>query len=243
MRRPSEHLLAVGVLLSGLLWSRSLSSEQPCDKGTFREAPGQKCVPCDLCDGDHREYQRPCSATANALCRCRPGFECGGPACQRCPCPAGQMWTPQGCQNCPEGKFNNGTLDQCHPWTQCPEGIRTPGTEKTDVVCQPGPEAPFTTAAASPGVVSTKMHPTETDPGLLAFTAALVGALLLFLALLFLPCIFFRSSWAQAKFQKGPRRQPAQEVDDCTYGYPEEEEGGGSDGPFLKGELLPEKAP
>ncbi|XP_072833818.2 tumor necrosis factor receptor superfamily member 9 isoform X1 [Pogona vitticeps] len=231
----------LALLLPGLLWSRELAPKPPCEEGTFREAPWQNCVPCDLCDGDHREYERRCNGTANALCRCRPGFLCGGNACERCLCSAGQEPTAEGCRSCPKGTFNNQSHAPCRPWTRCPEGhILTPGTEKTDVVCRPGLEEPGTTAP--PGVVSTQMRSEETDSRLLAVILALLGVLLLCLVFLLLSCVFFRS-WARETFRKGPPKQLAQEVDDCVYRYPEEEEGEGSGTPCLKGELLLEKGP
>ncbi|XP_078235205.1 tumor necrosis factor receptor superfamily member 9 isoform X2 [Pogona vitticeps] len=186
----------LALLLPGLLWSRELAPKPPCEEGTFREAPWQNCVPCDLCDG---------------------------------------------CRSCPKGTFNNQSHAPCRPWTRCPEGhILTPGTEKTDVVCRPGLEEPGTTAP--PGVVSTQMRSEETDSRLLAVILALLGVLLLCLVFLLLSCVFFRS-WARETFRKGPPKQLAQEVDDCVYRYPEEEEGEGSGTPCLKGELLLEKGP
>ncbi|XP_042334490.1 tumor necrosis factor receptor superfamily member 9 [Sceloporus undulatus] len=184
----------------------------------------------------------------------------GGPAGTTPACPArtrtstrraappGTEPSPRtGCQSCPEGAFNarSRSRDPCRPFSRCPDDrILKPGTKESDVVCQPEPtRPPIPTTGVSP--IKTTAPP-ETD-GQMVPIAMSVAALLLCLLALCLSCLVFRS-WAQEKSQEGGSAchgQPAQEVDDCSYCYPEEEEGGDgcSKASGAKWELLLEKVP
>ncbi|XP_067328989.1 tumor necrosis factor receptor superfamily member 9 isoform X2 [Anolis sagrei] len=186
----------------------------PCPEGSYRD-PLEGCLPCDVCD--RRSYLRPCGPEANAVCRCPPGRECGGNTCVRCDCPNGQQPTKKGgCQRCPKGEFSNGTSGPCRPWSRCPPGLRiqTPGTEESDVVCQPELGAPTQPDPRSPS-----------RPSLVVLAVACPAAALLTCLLLVL-LLFRRWLRVQGKAQQGPFHRPAQEVDDLSFCFPEEEEGG-----------------
>ncbi|XP_054857409.1 tumor necrosis factor receptor superfamily member 9 [Eublepharis macularius] len=208
-------------LLLLLLWSRrGLGASCPNDAYL---GPNGKCFPCRTCEGE-QEYEKKCSETENAVCKCIRCGECG----------IGEKRTEEGCQSCPQGTFNDQVNGECRQWTQCPSGkIMTPGTEKKDVVCMPefkDPE-PSPTAQGS-----------DTTEGIvLTASIALITTSVLCLGFLLLFCIFF-SLWARKKlsaiFMKQPLKQPAQEVEDCSCRYPEEEEGGGCNAADLKWELL-----
>ncbi|XP_062822030.1 tumor necrosis factor receptor superfamily member 9 [Anolis carolinensis] len=206
---------------------------QACPEGSYRDPSSglEDCLPCDVCD-EGSSYLRPCGPEANAVCKCPPGRECGGNTCVRCHCPEGQEPTKDGgCQRCPEGEFSDGTSGPCRPWSRCPPGhrIQTPGMEESDVVCQPEPEGP---TVPNSGIPTTK----KMEPSTRLLPIALLAAALLSCHLVLL---FFCRLWVQGKPQEGPCRQPAQEVDDCSYCFPEEEEGdGGGEGFLTKGELL-----
>nr|XP_056721543.1 tumor necrosis factor receptor superfamily member 9 [Euleptes europaea] len=203
-----------------LLWGRR-SSRASCQKDTYL-GPNEKCFPCTICEGE-QVYEKECTETANAVCKCIRCEECG----------IGKQRTKEGCRHCPQGTFNNQVNGVCIKWTQCPsDKIMTPGTEAEDVICMPEFKGPSTAPSpTAPGSDTTEGLAITASIGL---TVAVVVSLLLF-------SIFF-SLWARMKFpaifMKFPLKSPAQEVEDCSCCYPEEEEGGGSDTSGLKGELL-----
>ncbi|XP_060115689.1 tumor necrosis factor receptor superfamily member 9 [Heteronotia binoei] len=204
-----------------LLWDQLSLAFSSCPNGTYLRANG-KCFPCKTCEGE-QAYEKECSETANAVCKC---IRCGE-------CSIGEERTEEGCQRCPQGTFNNQVNGICQEWTQCPANkITIPGTEEKDVICMPESKdtTPSPTAAGSDITVGIAIT-TSTSTIL---TAVCMGLLLLF-------CIFF-GLWAQKKFptvfKKLSLKPLVQEVEDCSCRYPEEEEGGGSDISGLKGELL-----
>ncbi|XP_044276806.1 tumor necrosis factor receptor superfamily member 9 [Varanus komodoensis] len=205
-------LLPLVLLLPGAL-GRARAEGRPCQPGTYREAPtASHCAPCRVCDGHQREYVRNCSEFADAICKCVPEYSCGEAAeeCGKCPCAPWQKQTRKGCQSCSEGMLNN------------------LAAEEEDVNCKPewkGPTQPPTNVA-------------EIDNHLIPISITLIMVLLLCVLTLLLSCVFIRFG-AQAKHLKLPHEQLAQEVDDCSYRYPEEEEGEHSKAiRGLKGELL-----
>ncbi|KAG8142412.1 hypothetical protein E2320_006322 [Naja naja] len=77
----------------------------------------------------------------------------------------------------------------------------------------------------------------ERENQLILITSAVIITIL-FATSMVLTCLFLRS-WIQKKFVKPFHGQLAQEVDECIYRYPEEEEGGSCEAPAsLKGGLL-----
>ncbi|XP_063001490.1 tumor necrosis factor receptor superfamily member 9 [Elgaria multicarinata webbii] len=218
----------VPLVLLVLLWRPCLCSG-PCEPNAFRKDPSDRyCVACRVCDGENRAYAQPCSQNADAVCRCLYGHTCveAVEECHTCHCAPGKENTDQGCQSCREGTFYNHTNGKCQPWSQCPGNkILTPGTKEKDVVCKPelkGPSQPPMDVV----VVSTKLP--EMESQLIPVSVALLLALLLFAFILLLSCLFFRSR-ALRKLLTLPHGQLAQEVDDCSYRYPEEEQGGSSE--------------
>ncbi|XP_032094324.1 uncharacterized protein LOC116523327 isoform X2 [Thamnophis elegans] len=73
---------------------------------------------------------------------------------------------------------------------------------------------------------------------ILLVTSAFIIIIALCVAFMVL-CYFFLRYWLRKKFPKPSHGQLAQEVDDCSYRYPEEEEGGSCEAlSSLKGGLL-----
>ncbi|XP_053256466.1 tumor necrosis factor receptor superfamily member 9 [Podarcis raffonei] len=228
------------LLLAFLLWRCFAAAKAGCEKGTYRDAQRQTCSPCTPCQ-DKYQYERRCSEDSDAVCKCAPEYECGDLECGSCVCGIGEEWNGAGCQECPEGKFKAWISGKCQNWTQCPANqISIPGTVKTDVVCNTTTEGP-----TKPQTWPVLTKETEQDSHLVPISIALAVALLLCVLFLVLFCIFFRS-WAREKFPavilKVPLGQLAQEVDDCSYRYPEEEEGGSNETAGLTGQLM-EKIP
>ncbi|KAM6435606.1 tumor necrosis factor receptor superfamily member 9 [Liasis olivaceus] len=225
--------LAWALLLLLLLQSRALPGLL-CPTGTFRRGAETSCRQCRVCDRN-LAYKQNCTETADAVCECAVGYSCGK-NCESCQCPLGQQRTIRGCQNCPEKTFNDQRTGECRPWRKCPDDkIWKPGTKERDVVCWFGSESPTTQSSTSLSILSTKIS--ESGSQLIPISIALVMAILSAICMLLVYTLF--RSWIQGKFLKSLHGQLAQEVDDCTYRYPEEEEGGSCEAAAsLKGELL-----
>ncbi|XP_032094323.1 tumor necrosis factor receptor superfamily member 9-like isoform X1 [Thamnophis elegans] len=204
--------------------------------GAFRPGKGQSCQQCRVCDRT-LVYKQKCTETSDARCRCAEGYSCGK-NCEACECPVGQQRTITGCQKCTPKTFNNRTTGECRPWSTCPgDRIREPGTEKRDVVCWSGSEIPTTQPSTSLPAFSTTVSEWGNDLILLV-TSAFIIIIALCVAFMVL-CYFFLRYWLRKKFPKPSHGQLAQEVDDCSYRYPEEEEGGSCEAlSSLKGGLL-----
>ncbi|XP_075928989.1 uncharacterized protein LOC142930473 [Petromyzon marinus] len=124
----------------------------PCPRGSFMDHANtkHKCLRCRSCNADAGfEEERPCSALANAECRCRPGLHCVSPDCPLCSgqplCPPGQQPGPPpeatSCIPCPPGSYSDSTSATlpCREHTRCEDsGLRTitNGTETTDTKCE-----------------------------------------------------------------------------------------------------------
>ncbi|XP_058017426.1 tumor necrosis factor receptor superfamily member 9 [Ahaetulla prasina] len=206
-----------------------------CPDGTFSPGQGEPCRQCSVCDRT-LVYKQKCTKTTDAVCECARGYSCGK-NCEACECALGQQRTITGCQNCPDKTFNDRPTGECRPWRKCPgDKIREPGTKERDVVCWSESEMPTTQPSTSLAVSSTKVS--EVGNHLILFASAFVITVFLFAACMVLAYLFFRS-WIQKKTLKPFHGQLAQEVDDCTYRFPEEEEGGSCEAPSsLKGGLL-----
>ncbi|XP_026546124.1 tumor necrosis factor receptor superfamily member 9-like [Notechis scutatus] len=228
-----RHFCALLLLL--LLLRPGVFGKVSCPRGAYRPAEGQSCRPCSVCDRT-LVYKQKCTATSNAVCECAPGYSCGK-NCEACKCELGQQRTIAGCQSCPDKTFNDQHTGECRPWRKCPGGkIQEPGTKKKDVVCWTQSEVPTSQPSTSPSVFSTKVS-SEGGNQLILTSFAFV-TILLFGACMVLAYFFLRSC-IRKKFPKPVHGQLAQEVDECIYRYPEEEEGGSCEAPAsLKGDLL-----
>ncbi|XP_066493576.1 tumor necrosis factor receptor superfamily member 9 [Tiliqua scincoides] len=234
----------LGLLLAPLLlWSRGRGlATQNCGGNSFLDPTTGKCELCRMCEGI-LEYKQRCLKTADAICQCVPMFRCGGnKTCKKCICEIGEQPTDKGkngyLQLLEEPLVLSGLTVQ--QGLLCPGNkILTNGSRTKDVKCNVASES---TTTASTVLVAISPAVTERDSHLLTISIALTVALLLCVLSLLILSIAFRA-WAQRKlltaFVKQPLGQMAQEVDDCSCRYPEEEEGGGEG---LKGELL-EKYP
>uniref|UniRef100_A0A8C7E2H0 TNFR-Cys domain-containing protein n=1 Tax=Naja naja TaxID=35670 RepID=A0A8C7E2H0_NAJNA len=205
-----------------------------CPDGTYRPAEGESCRQCSVCDRT-LVYKQNCTTTSNAVCECAPGYSCGK-NCEACECGLGQQRTIAGCRNCPEKTFNDRHTGECRPWRKCLGGkIQEAGTKERDVVCWIGSEVPTSQPSTALSIFSTKVS--ERENQLILITSAVIITIL-FATSMVLTCLFLRS-WIQKKFVKPFHGQLAQEVDECIYRYPEEEEGGSCEAPAsLKGGLL-----
>ncbi|OCT70645.1 tumor necrosis factor receptor superfamily member 9 [Xenopus laevis] len=112
-----------------------------CPGGSFMEAPNSKssCQRCKICENTF-EYNRKCTPTSNAVCKCTKGRICVGENCEKCAiyeCPEGQEITGQKCTDCPHGTFKSGGEGKCRPWTICrkPAKVVLNGTRTSDVIC------------------------------------------------------------------------------------------------------------
>uniref|UniRef100_A0A8C5WS37 TNF receptor superfamily member 9 n=1 Tax=Laticauda laticaudata TaxID=8630 RepID=A0A8C5WS37_LATLA len=230
MERPFCALLLLLLLRTGVFCKGS------CPHGTYRPAESESCRQCSVCDRT-LVYKQKCTATSNAICECAPGYSCGK-NCEACKCGLGQQRTIAGCYSCPEKTFNDRHTGECRPWRKCPGGkVQEPGTKKKDVVCWTQSEVPTSQPSTSLSVFSTKVS-SEGGNQLILISSAFVITILLFAACMVLAYFFLRS-WIRKKFLKPFHGQLAQEVDECTYRYPEEEEGGSCEAPAsLRGDLL-----
>uniref|UniRef100_A0A8D0DWE5 TNF receptor superfamily member 9 n=1 Tax=Salvator merianae TaxID=96440 RepID=A0A8D0DWE5_SALMN len=216
-----------------------LSGHSVCPKGSFSYSG--RCAVCKVCTAIQRQT-RPCGGTLDAECACKAGYQCGEHGeCGSCECAAGQERDGDGeCRGCPEGKYNDQKTGRCKPWNPCPPSqVEEPGTKTRDVICRPpsgGPSQP----PGPPNVAATQA-PGAGSLGSLPLSATLVVALLLGVLVFLLACVVFRTQ-AQgscpATILKAPLRQLAQEVDDSSCRYPEEEQGGSGEATRMKTEQL-----
>ncbi|XP_006873442.1 PREDICTED: tumor necrosis factor receptor superfamily member 6B [Chrysochloris asiatica] len=107
-----------------------------------------RCRYCNVICGEHEEEARPCSATHNRACRCRPGFFAQSGFClEHAQCPPGAGVVAPGtpsrntqCQPCPPGTFSAGSssLERCQPHRNCTAlglALNVPGSSFHDVLC------------------------------------------------------------------------------------------------------------
>ncbi|XP_047626592.1 tumor necrosis factor receptor superfamily member 6B [Phacochoerus africanus] len=108
----------------------------------------ERCRYCNVFCGEREEEARPCGATHNRVCRCRPGFFAHAGFClEHAPCPAGAgvaaLGTPSQntqCQACPPGTFsaNSSSSEQCRPHRNCTAlglAVNVPGSSFHDALC------------------------------------------------------------------------------------------------------------
>ncbi|XP_051931781.1 tumor necrosis factor receptor superfamily member 18 isoform X2 [Hippocampus zosterae] len=106
-----------------------------------------KCMPCQSCQGAHREYEEKCSSTTNAKCLCHPGFLCSDDACSQCVenmCDDGEKAVKTGpkpykCQPCRDDEYLDVKMNICRPRRNCSkEGlvVQFPGNKTHNAVCR-----------------------------------------------------------------------------------------------------------
>lgn len=108
----------------------------------------ERCRYCNVICGEREEEARPCDATHNRACRCRPGFFAHAGFClEHEPCPPGAGVTVPGtpsrntqCQPCPPGTFSasSSSSEQCQPHRNCTAlglVLNVPGSASHDAVC------------------------------------------------------------------------------------------------------------
>lgn len=108
----------------------------------------ERCRYCNVFCGEREEEARPCGATHNRVCRCRPGFFAHAGFClEHAPCPPGAgvaaLGTPSRntqCQACPPGTFSDSSSssEQCRPHRNCTAvglAVNVPGSSFHDALC------------------------------------------------------------------------------------------------------------
>ncbi|KAF0883655.1 RTEL1 helicase, partial [Crocuta crocuta] len=108
----------------------------------------ERCRYCNVICGEREEEARPCDATHNRACRCRPGFFAHAGFClEHAPCPPGAGVTVPGtasqntqCQPCPPGTFSasSSSSEQCQPHRNCTAlglVLNVPGSASHDALC------------------------------------------------------------------------------------------------------------
>ncbi|XP_074236018.1 tumor necrosis factor receptor superfamily member 4 isoform X3 [Saimiri boliviensis] len=109
---------------------------RPCEPGYYSDAvsakPCKTCTRCNLRSGS--EQKQKCTATQDAVCRCRPGTE-----------PVHSYKLGVDCAPCPPGHFSSGDNQPCKPWTNCTlagKSTQQPASNSSDAVCEDrGPPA------------------------------------------------------------------------------------------------------
>ncbi|XP_074236019.1 tumor necrosis factor receptor superfamily member 4 isoform X4 [Saimiri boliviensis] len=90
--------------------------------------------PSGPCSGSGSEQKQKCTATQDAVCRCRPGTE-----------PVHSYKLGVDCAPCPPGHFSSGDNQPCKPWTNCTlagKSTQQPASNSSDAVCEDrGPPA------------------------------------------------------------------------------------------------------
>ncbi|KAK3547285.1 hypothetical protein QTP86_017778 [Hemibagrus guttatus] len=198
----------------------------PCEPNTFIDHPlNPYCHRCSKCIGAQVQT-KPCNASADTVCGCKPGFRCGNQQCAYCveECAMGQEPTDErDCRKCPDGTFNDKTHSACKPWTKrCPEGeqIIASGNEFSDIQCGKGPAV------------------TSTDTFFYPFIGIFTGISALII-------IFFLLLWFTYKRTKNKSQskdlKPAtptqgeltimmvEHEEACSFHQPEQEQGGSSE--------------
>uniref|UniRef100_A0A8C3WH57 TNF receptor superfamily member 6b n=1 Tax=Catagonus wagneri TaxID=51154 RepID=A0A8C3WH57_9CETA len=108
----------------------------------------ERCRYCNVFCGEREEEARPCGATHNRACRCRPGFFSHAGFClEHAPCPPGAgvaaLGTPSQntqCQPCPPGTFSasSSSSERCRPHRNCTAlglAVNVPGSSSHDALC------------------------------------------------------------------------------------------------------------
>ncbi|XP_004282406.1 tumor necrosis factor receptor superfamily member 6B [Orcinus orca] len=108
----------------------------------------ERCRYCNVICGEREEEARPCGATHNRACRCRPGFFAHAGFClEHEPCPPGAGVVAPGtssqntqCQPCSPGTFSasSSSSERCQPHRNCTAlglAVNVPGSPFHDALC------------------------------------------------------------------------------------------------------------
>uniref|UniRef100_A0A8C5WA56 TNF receptor superfamily member 9 n=1 Tax=Leptobrachium leishanense TaxID=445787 RepID=A0A8C5WA56_9ANUR len=212
-----------------------------CFDRWYKSQPNNEpyCSKCRICEGVF-EYEKNCTATSNAVCKCVPGKKCVGENCEKCEklqCKAGQELIKGKCMNCPYGKFNPGTDGECQTWKSCENGnILLNGTSSSDVVCG-GIVTKTTERSTTTSVTSTEVKSNSEvyNIGMLIAYIAIPLVLMLFAMMIISRHILICVEKMKSKLKRLPVQpnQPIQQIlikipdqeDACSCHYPEEEQG------------------
>ncbi|XP_035941173.1 tumor necrosis factor receptor superfamily member 6B [Halichoerus grypus] len=120
----------------------------------------ERCRYCNVICGEREEEARPCEATHNRACRCRPGFFAHAGFClEHAPCPPGTGVAVPGtrsqntqCQPCPPGTFSasSSSSEQCQAHRNCTAlglVLNVPGSSSHDALCTSCTGFPLSTVA------------------------------------------------------------------------------------------------
>ncbi|CAL8381586.1 unnamed protein product [Boreogadus saida] len=112
---------------------------EACSEGYYRPeaSDSEFCVACTNCDEKRgSKEERPCTLTANRVCRCLKGFSPSEDDSATCKCEKGSGIRMDECQECGEGKFSTRIDSDCRAWTKCTDNkVRINGNKTSDVVC------------------------------------------------------------------------------------------------------------
>ncbi|XP_019716706.1 tumor necrosis factor receptor superfamily member 18 isoform X2 [Hippocampus comes] len=138
-----------GQYLEGFCTKTTETVCRPCPDNFFSQQYNafNKCMPCQSCQGAHKEYEEKCSSTTNAKCLCHPGFLCSDDACSQCVenmCDVGEKAVKTGpkqhkCQPCRDDEYLDVKMNICRPRLQCSkEGlvVQFPGNKTHNAVCR-----------------------------------------------------------------------------------------------------------
>ncbi|XP_043912392.1 tumor necrosis factor receptor superfamily member 9-like [Protopterus annectens] len=209
---------------------------KPCSPGSFSSAENtdHRCSPCTNCAGVFI-FKKNCTDTSDAVCQCISGYKCADDACKKCKksCGPGTELYKTECRLCINGTFSSEEDTPCIPWTNCSaqgKSVHFPGSSTKDVTCgYPFPSPVTTTIPKGEGITG---------------TIVLVAAAM-FLLTSILMCGMFLVTWHKKKklskqLKKGrPELHhlgTPKEEDECSYRFPEEEQGEmtGSQEPITK---------
>ncbi|XP_064228006.1 tumor necrosis factor receptor superfamily member 4 isoform X1 [Aotus nancymaae] len=132
---------------------------RPCEPGYYSDVvsakPCKTCTRCNLRSGSERKQE--CTATQDAVCRCRPGTQ-----------PVHSYKLGVDCAPCPPGHFSSGDNQPCKPWTNCTlagKSTQQPASNSSDAVCEDrGPPATRPQGTQAPTARPTTARATEAWP-------------------------------------------------------------------------------
>ncbi|XP_054092781.1 tumor necrosis factor receptor superfamily member 4 isoform X1 [Callithrix jacchus] len=132
---------------------------RPCEPGYYSDSvsakPCKACTRCNLRSGSERKQK--CTATQDAVCRCRPGTQ-----------PMHSYKLGVDCAPCPPGHFSSGDNQPCKPWTNCTlagKSTQQPASNSLDAVCEDrGPPATKPQGTQAPTARPTTARATEAWP-------------------------------------------------------------------------------
>ncbi|KAI7807275.1 putative tumor necrosis factor receptor superfamily member 9-like [Triplophysa rosa] len=114
---------------------------EDCPKEQYSTNKGEEivCLHCSKCK-EGSEIDVKCNPTRDTRCRCKPGYTPVDMLKQTfCICEVGYGLEHAGklCIKCIHGFFSNKQNSDCQKWKECKSGIRIPGNNTSDAVCNP----------------------------------------------------------------------------------------------------------